>query len=269
MADERFQVVDGRKPPWYRADNRIIDIYGAKMKAGGLAVYHALCRHADQDGQCWPSYALLAEETGMSVTTVKKYIKLLCELGLIRKQVRQYESKGPRSNLYTLLDIPDMGQNLPQGGAESASGLGQNPPPNNTNRRKTKGKKYTTTGASRSGESTSSQEENDSVSDREKVLRDFGLRGSIVTEIAKNRSMAWILKAMTEMDKPFPGGVVFLHREDWDSEHSADDGEPIIVCSVCGYLEGVCMCSDPKPERITGSEFARLQKECGGGRLDL
>jgi len=103
-ARRRIAIKDGRRPGWHWASHEIIDIYGAKLGPYGLAIYYALCRHANQNGECWPSYTTLAEETGMSRDMAIRMVKRLLgeeegleEVKLIEKQTRQYEQKGPTS----------------------------------------------------------------------------------------------------------------------------------------------------------------------------
>lgn len=55
-----------------------------------------------------------------------------------------------------------------------------------------------------------------SLSEKEKVLRDFGLIGPVVAEIAKSHDMIWIRKAMVQMYKPSPASVVYLHQQEWE-----------------------------------------------------
>jgi Fe2+ or Zn2+ uptake regulation protein len=65
-------------------NNAILDEYGQRLGPYGLAVYQALCRHANNKSQeCWPSKALLARETGMSFRSVRNALLRLEELGLI------------------------------------------------------------------------------------------------------------------------------------------------------------------------------------------
>jgi len=214
----------------------------------------------------------LAKETGMSRDMAIRMVKRLLgeeegleEVKLIEKQTRQYEQKGPTSNLYFLLEIPTLVAVNDQGSGCERPDLVADNDPNNNNMKKNKRKSSTTTEASLFDKSTDNPKEhaNDSVSDKEKVLRDFGLRGSVVAQIAESRDMNWIRKAMAEMDKPEPGGVVYLHREGWEPPSDEDDAEWSIfcsVCSVCGNLEEACGCPDPKPERVLGPEFERLQE---------
>lgn len=60
-----------------------------------------LCFHANQDGECFPSRKLLAEETGLSLPSVKRSIKLLENVGLVQVERRKNEKKN-LTNLYTI-----------------------------------------------------------------------------------------------------------------------------------------------------------------------
>lgn len=261
MPEPRIGIKDGRKPGWHWADNKIIDAYGAKLKPYGLAIYYALCRHANQNGECWPSYTTLAEETGMSRDKAMRTVKELLKLKLIEKQTRQYARKGPASNLYILVKIPTLVAVNDQGSGCERPDLVADNDPNNNNMKKNK-RRISTTEASLFDKSTDNPKEdaNDSVSDKEKVLRDFGLRGSVVAQIAESHDMIWIRKAMAEMDRPEPGSVVYLHREGWKPPSEVDDTITSIYCSECGDLENLCTCSDPKPRRVLHSELKRLQE---------
>lgn len=53
-----------------------------------LAVYEAIARHANQDGEAWPSLQTLCHHTGWSKNTVIKSLKLLESHGLITRQQR-------------------------------------------------------------------------------------------------------------------------------------------------------------------------------------
>jgi len=240
MSERRIDIKDGRKPGWYWADNEIIDVYGAQMKPGGLAIYHAMCRHANEQGECFPSHGLLARETGMSVTTAKKYIKLLRKLELIEKEVRRYAKTGPRSNMYTLLEIPHLRQNLPKAQAESAYALGRNPAQNKTQSKENHEENST---KARDVEASLPRESTDKgrghvdspLSVKEKALRDFGVLGPIVTEIAKSRDMFWIRQAIMKVREP--GGVVHFHQVGW-------------VPKFIGLSDALQRATDPDPDRV-------------------
>lgn len=105
-------VRDHREHDWFWANNSVIDRYGAAIGADGVAVYMALARHADRNGQCFPSYATLAERLGLSRPTIMKCIERLKIAGLITSMARTKPSKTgterPDSNLYTLLTVPPL-----------------------------------------------------------------------------------------------------------------------------------------------------------------
>lgn len=93
-------------------DDRIIDVYGPKFGeksygAAVLAVYVVLARHAGSDAEAWPGLRRIAALAATSVSTVKRSLAYLEELGLIRVAVT-YENAGRQtSHTYTLLEVPD------------------------------------------------------------------------------------------------------------------------------------------------------------------
>lgn len=54
-----------------------------------LAVYEAIARHANQDGDAWPTITRICELTGWSKPHVIKTINKLCDAGIITKTRRQ------------------------------------------------------------------------------------------------------------------------------------------------------------------------------------
>lgn len=82
MATETFVVRD-RRPGYLRVYNDLYDRFGAQLGPYGLAVYVALCRYANQDSECWPSFATIAKGTGMSRRQVIREIAKLEGLGII------------------------------------------------------------------------------------------------------------------------------------------------------------------------------------------
>jgi Helix-turn-helix domain len=66
------------RPYSFRVDNIIIDEYGEKIGAIGVAIYNVLARHADRvTGICYPSIRLIAKKLALGRTTVKKYLRIL------------------------------------------------------------------------------------------------------------------------------------------------------------------------------------------------
>lgn len=79
----------------YFVDDAIIANYGRIVGPYGIAVYSALCYHANLGTQRdWPSHATLAEEIGCGRRTVIRAIKQLKGLGLITKEERPSNKMG-------------------------------------------------------------------------------------------------------------------------------------------------------------------------------
>jgi Helix-turn-helix domain len=93
------------RPHTYRVDNIIIDEYGEKIGAIGVAIYNVLARHADrQTGICYPCIGTIAKKLKLGRTTVKKYLRILLNYCLIAIAPRMSEAGDPTSNSYMLLD---------------------------------------------------------------------------------------------------------------------------------------------------------------------
>ena len=95
-----------RRAPHTRIDNRIFDFMDI-IGTNGFAVYAVLKKHENRHtGRCYPSYATVAEITGLDRTTVIKYTTLLVTLGLINKQAQFIDGR-QTSNRYSFRDLPD------------------------------------------------------------------------------------------------------------------------------------------------------------------
>jgi Helix-turn-helix domain len=93
------------RPNTFRVDNIIIDEYGEKIGAIGVAIYNVLARHADREtGICYPGIRLIAKKLALGRTTVKKYLRILLNHSLIAISSRLSDEGDPTSNLYMLLD---------------------------------------------------------------------------------------------------------------------------------------------------------------------
>ena len=93
------------RPNTYRIDNILVDEYGEKIGAIGIAVYNVLARHADRlTGICYPCIGTIAKKLKLGRTTVKKYLQILLKHGLIAISGRLSEAGDPTSNSYRLLD---------------------------------------------------------------------------------------------------------------------------------------------------------------------
>lgn len=74
---------------------------------GHKLVLVALCDHANDDGECFPSIQTLAEKTGYSVRTVRAYIAELAGVGLVDKHRRHRRPDGTLGTWTYRLAIED------------------------------------------------------------------------------------------------------------------------------------------------------------------
>lgn len=100
------EVRDIRDPGWLWADRGIISEDGAELTPYGIAVYVALCAHANERGQSFPSVATLAQEIGCSETKARACLDMLQAMGWIRIEPRTREDGSQTSNMYYLLPSP-------------------------------------------------------------------------------------------------------------------------------------------------------------------
>lgn len=90
---------------WYATYNDFGATWGKAIGAVGIAIYQSLASRA-WDGQCFPSYQTIADDTGVSRPTAIKYIKKLQKAGLVEVQPRFNRRGDPTSHLYTLANLP-------------------------------------------------------------------------------------------------------------------------------------------------------------------
>ncbi|HEU0113096.1 MAG TPA: helix-turn-helix domain-containing protein [Thermomicrobiales bacterium] len=106
------QTSDRRARHTFWIDDRLLDDFSPVLGRfsfgpAAIAVYVALARRADRDGDSWPRLRSIAEQAATSPSTVRRAIRLLEQLGLVEVAAR-YERGSNRqtSNLYTLLTPP-------------------------------------------------------------------------------------------------------------------------------------------------------------------
>jgi len=81
---------------------------------GAEGVFCCMCRHADKNGRCHPSYKRIAELTGIkSNTTIKAHLDILVEQGFLsitsgarKRRVNEYQIE--------IIDSPEIEQSLVQ-----------------------------------------------------------------------------------------------------------------------------------------------------------
>lgn len=78
-------------------------IYRSDQPYRNIAVYQYLRERAGKRGYCWPSVATIAEDIGMSKSTVKRALMDLKKKGFIQIENRYPENGGKTSNLYHIL----------------------------------------------------------------------------------------------------------------------------------------------------------------------
>jgi len=91
-----------------------------------FTVYSFLVSSAGQKGNCWPSMKTIAASCGCSVNAARETIRVLEQLGFIRRvkrcQDRPNGSVRQTSNAYYILDPPPLsvsrGYPAPRGGGE-------------------------------------------------------------------------------------------------------------------------------------------------------
>ena len=120
----------------YLTDNAIIDDFGPKIGAHGVAVYHALNRFADrQTGECWPKIKKIGAKLWLSESSVKRALHVLKAAGLITIDPRWSEDGDRTSNLYTLIPVAKVAEREQEGTrspgktVRDGGGATVNPPP--------------------------------------------------------------------------------------------------------------------------------------------
>lgn len=104
LEDKPFKVRDRRKESRYYIDNEFLNGYAKQVGWQGQVVYTALCRHASREETCFPSLRHLADELGISETSVKTGIKNLKEYNIIVSKIRTGKAGKRISSFYYLLD---------------------------------------------------------------------------------------------------------------------------------------------------------------------
>ena len=97
------RVRDRRQANWFWMNKNVLDDYGPKIGANGIAVYAFLARCANEQGHAIPSIRYIAKHVGLSTNTVMKYITILEDHGLIEAQKRRDEAGDMTSTEYILL----------------------------------------------------------------------------------------------------------------------------------------------------------------------
>lgn len=110
------QVQDARQRTWWWAENRVVDdLWIAHVGVYAWAVYCVLLRHADDKGRTFPSAAELSGITGISLSEVRRALKILLGSGLVKRA----KKGGPKSaTVYQIREVPTT-KNLSPGNRRS------------------------------------------------------------------------------------------------------------------------------------------------------
>ena len=113
LDDFPLVVRDRRANRRYFIDNSFVrGGWAAAVGPFGIAAYNALALHADVDSQdAWPSYATIANLTGMSRAKAIDAVEELAAWGLIHVETRQ-DARLYKSNVATLLDASQWRQSI-------------------------------------------------------------------------------------------------------------------------------------------------------------
>lgn len=100
MSDLKRRVVDKRNKEKFFVDDYFLDTFSRIIGSTGTILYLWLCRHADKEGECYPSQETLAEKLAVDVRTIRRNLEALVNHHLI-SIVRFGKTK---TNRYYLLD---------------------------------------------------------------------------------------------------------------------------------------------------------------------
>lgn len=103
---------DDRETGFYIVDNDVLDKYAPRIGVYGVAVYSVIVRYANRNNSAFPSYQTIANKLDISRPKVIDTIKVLVEVGLIRKEQRFDEAGDATSNTYIVVDLKGGKQDL-------------------------------------------------------------------------------------------------------------------------------------------------------------
>jgi len=98
------RVVDKRNKEKFFIDDKYLNGYAKLCGWQATLVYIALCRHANEDQESFPSIKLLQEKLGIARNSVIKGLERLEQANIIKIEKRKGESGKWINNAYILLD---------------------------------------------------------------------------------------------------------------------------------------------------------------------
>lgn len=85
-------------------DDAYLNGYAKYLGTTNSMIYFILCRHADKNQECFPSYEFIAERLGVSEATIKRGVKILKDWNIISIGKRKRKNGQFLHNSYVLLD---------------------------------------------------------------------------------------------------------------------------------------------------------------------
>jgi hypothetical protein len=98
---------DKRDANWFWINKSLLHEYGPTLGPNGIAIYNVLACHANGESQAFPSIRFVARTLGISANTVRHYLTLLTEQGLIARHQRHSNDGDFSSYEYILLTIQE------------------------------------------------------------------------------------------------------------------------------------------------------------------
>jgi hypothetical protein len=124
--EERRRIIDNRNKEKFQMDDLYLNGYARHCGIYATGVYVSLCRHANRDQYCFPSFKLIAEELAISEKSVQRAVVILVEWNII-ELIRSKKPDGTwQNNRYILLD-KSVWKEKPQ--ASGADGVQQSDRP--------------------------------------------------------------------------------------------------------------------------------------------
>jgi hypothetical protein len=77
------RIIDNRSKEKFQMDDAYLNGYARLCGIYATGVYVSLCRHADKDQYCFPSFKLSAEELAISEKSVQRGIAELVQWNII------------------------------------------------------------------------------------------------------------------------------------------------------------------------------------------
>lgn len=101
---ETFEVRDMRHKEKFFVDDAYLNGYAKYLGTTNSMIYFILCRHADKNQECFPSYEFIASRLGVSEATIKRGVKELRNWNIISIGKRKRKGGQFLHNSYVLLD---------------------------------------------------------------------------------------------------------------------------------------------------------------------